>query len=133
MSKTKRLRRSAADWNALVEACERSGLSRAAFAEREGIHPGTFAFWASKLAPRRSCPTRAAKPPAPSGFVPVRVAAPGAQSTQVVRSKALSNASRANPVEVVLGNGRRVRFDLSHSSDPRLAMLLALADGGHGC
>ena len=53
MSKTKRLRREAADWSALVEACERSGQSRAAFAEREGIHPGTFGFWASRLATKR--------------------------------------------------------------------------------
>lgn len=133
MSKTKRLRRKAADWSALVEACERSGLSRAAFAEREGIHPGTFGFWASRLAPKRSRSPRVAKVSALSGFVPVQVGARGARATEVVTSKVIAKSPTSNLVEVVLGNGRRVRFDISYAADPRLATLLALAEGGRRC
>ena len=131
MSKTKRVRRSAADWSALVAACERSGLSRSAFAESEGIHPGTFAFWASRLAPKRS--PRTAKVSAASGFVPVQVKTGALRSADMVSSKAMSYSSLQNPVEVMLGNGRRVRFDLSHAADPRLPALLVLAEGGRGC
>jgi transposase-like protein len=133
MSRTKRMRRSAAEWSALVAECERSGLSRASFAEREGIHPGTFGFWASRLAPRRSKSPRAAKVSAPSEFVPVRVSTRGAQRTKAVSSSAITKSSASKRVEVVLGNGRRVRFDLSHAVDPRLAALLAVAEGGRGC
>jgi hypothetical protein len=129
MSKTKRLRRKAADWSALVEACERSGLSRAAFAEREGIHPGTFGFWASRLAPRRSRASRGIKVAAPSGFVPVQIGPGGARGAEVKNSK----EPTTKPVEVVLGNGRRVRFDLSCAADPRLVGLLALAESSRGC
>jgi hypothetical protein len=133
MSKTKRLRRKAADWSALVEACERSGLSRAAFAEREGIHAGTFGFWASRLAPKRGKSSRGAKVSVPSGFVPVQIGSRVARPAEVVAGKVIAKALTSNPVEVVLGNGRRVRFDLSCAADPRLATLLALAEGGRGC
>jgi hypothetical protein len=133
MSKTKRKRRNAADWSVLVEACEQSGLSRSAFAEREGIHPGTFGFWASRLAPKRSKSARGAKVAASSGFVPVQIGTRGTRPTEVVASKAITKSPTSNPVEVVLGNGRRVRFDLSCAADPRLATLLVLAEGGRRC
>lgn len=129
MSKTKRSRRKAADWSALVEACERSGLSRAAFAEREGLHPGTFGFWASRLAPRRSGTSRGTKVAAPSGFVPVQIGTRSARGAEEMKSK----APISKPVEVVLGNGRRVRFDLSCAADPRLVTLLTLAESSRGC
>lgn len=133
MSKTKRLRRKAADWSALVEACERSGLSRAAFAEREGIHPGTFGFWASRLAPRRSKSPRGSKVSAPSGFVPVQIGSRSARPAEVLDRKVVARTPTSKPVEVVLGNGRRVRFNLSYAADPRLATLLALAESNRGC
>jgi hypothetical protein len=133
MSKTKRLRRKAADWSVLVEACERSGLSRAAFAEREGIHPGTFGFWASRLAPKRLKSPGGAKVSAPSGFVPVQIGSRVARPAEVMAGKVSTKGQTSNPVEVVLSNGRRVRFDLSSAADPRLATLLALAEGGRRC
>lgn len=66
-----------AQWRAVVAACERSGLSQAAFCRRRGIRPGTLAFWkytlkhAAAAGPRRA----ATKPPPPTGpaFLPVRV------------------------------------------------------------
>lgn len=42
-------------------------------------------------------------------------------------------ASSADSIEIALVNGRRVRCALSQVGDPRLAALLALAEGGRGC
>jgi len=122
------IRRSAAEWSTLVEACERSGLSRREFAKREGLHRGTFSFWASRLAPRQK-----AKPPAATGptstFVPVRVRRAEERGIRGPVTGALSNGPASDKVEVVLTNGRRVRCELSQVEDPRLSALLALAEG----
>ena len=137
-------RRSSAEWALLVEACERSGLSRAAFAEREGVHPGTFSFWASRLAPKRSKRTKTGERGAASSFVPVRVRArvaaaerSAAGSGRVGMSKpavvVVPHGSPADSIEITLANGRRVRCALSQVGDPRLGALLALAEGGRGC
>lgn len=138
------LRRSAGDWASLVAACERSGLSRAAFAEREGIHPGTFSFWASRLAPKHGKRLAAVDARAGSSFVPVRVRARDASTDRAVvggggiaRSKpaaaAAPNATSADTIEIALANGRCVRCALSQAGDPRLAALLTLVEGGRSC
>jgi hypothetical protein len=58
--------------------------------------------------------------------VPVRVRkADPHQAAERVPSRTLGVAK----VEVVLVNGRRVRCSLSQVDDPRLAVLLTLADG----
>jgi hypothetical protein len=130
MSKTKRVtRRSAAEWTALLEACERSGLSRAAFAVREGIHPGTFAFWGSRLAPRRGKSSSASKS---SAFLPVSVRV-GEDRTSSAYPAQRAETAVSSSIEVVLANGRRVRCALSQASDPRFAEVLALAEGGRSC
>jgi hypothetical protein len=121
-------RRSAAEWAVLVEACERSGLSRRQFAEREGVHPGTFGFWASRLAPRQSARRPATTAAAPS-FVPVRVRSAEERESGAHVAHAKSRATVSDKVEVVLSNGRRVRCQLSQVDDPRLSALLALAEG----
>jgi hypothetical protein len=138
------LRRSGTEWALLVEACERSGLSRAAFAEREGIHPGTFSFWASRLAPRQSRKEKTAGRSAASSFLPVRVRGRDAASERgaaVAGRVGMSKpavamvpiACEADSIEIALANGRRVRCALSQVGDPRLAALLALAEGGREC
>ena len=125
----------------MVEACERSGLSRAGFAEREGIHPGTFSFWASRIAPKRGSKAEGA---AASLLVPVRVRARGAAAERAVASAGrvamskpavvvVPNAAAGDSIEIALANGRHVRCMLSQVGDPRLAALLALAEGGRGC
>ena len=42
-------RRSAEQWRALIEAQARSGLSQAAFCEREGLCAGSFWNWRRRL------------------------------------------------------------------------------------
>jgi hypothetical protein len=129
MSSTRsRIRRSAAEWSALIEACARSGLSRREFAKREGLHQGTFGFWASRLAPRPSA-TPSATPEAAPPFVAVRVRSAEERGSGAHLPHAQPRAAASDKVEVVLGNGRRVRCQLSQVDDPRLAALLALAEG----
>lgn len=130
MSSTKSAkRRSAADWSALVEACERSGLSRREFAKIEGLHRGTFAFWASRLAPKQSGKPPAAIAPPSSPFVPVRVRNTEERDAGATATLARSMTPVADKIEIVLTNGCRVRCQLSQVEDPRLAALLALAEG----
>jgi hypothetical protein len=145
MSKPKSgLRRRKAEWALLVEAWKQSGLSRAAFAGREGVHPGTFSFWASRLAPRQSKRTPAPREAAPSSFVPVRIRAGEMTGERVVRGVGRGSAvrrtvavaeprSREDNIEIALANGRSVRCTLAQAADPRLTALLAIAEGGRGC
>lgn len=131
MSKPRSARRSAAEWTDLVRAWEQSGLSQAAFAEREGVHVGTFGTWAWRLGAKRSKPAHVGKGPTPSVFVPVRVRVgktqTGASVTTAVKSCILET------VEVVLSNGRSIRCNLSQVGDSRLATLLAVAEGVRKC
>ena len=129
MSSTRRAkRRKAADWSALVEACERSGLSRSEFALQEGLHRGTFGYWASRLSPKRGA-KRSTGPAPRSAFVPVRVHGAEKRRAGEHVTGAPSRSQGVDKVDVVLANGRRVRCSLSQVEDPRLAVLLTLADG----
>jgi hypothetical protein len=141
MSKrTKAARRSSAEWASLIEAYARSGLSRAAFAEREGIHPRTFTWWASRLGggTKRPVPSPGLAEVAAVDarkFVPVRVRVSAAPSPAVAKASLRTTPEPRTPkgVEVVLANGRRVRCDLALVDDPRLAALFTLADGVRVC
>jgi hypothetical protein len=129
MSSTRRaVRRSAADWSALVEACKRSGLSRSEFAIQEELHRGTFGYWASRFAPKRGPKRSTVAAPRPI-FEPVRVRRAEEHRAGEHVQRAPSGTHAADKVEVVLANGRRVRCNLSQADDPRLAVLLKLADG----
>lgn len=125
MSKTnERLRRSRQEWVELVEACERSGLSRKTFAAREGLYERTFFWWASKLSPVRSSKVTAHGP-----FIPVSVRAEPPEAVPVH----LTTSSKISMIEIVLANGRLVRCDLAQANDPRLASLVALAESHGRC
>lgn len=96
-----------AHWQALLEACRRSGLSQAEFCRRRGIPPGTLAFWKHTLAhaarPSRSRgrPVRPATP----AFVPVRVVAPPRPADDAMAG----SAAAGGEIEIVLAGGLRVR------------------------
>ena len=96
-----------AHWQALLEACRRSGLSQAEFCRRRGIPPGTLAFWKHTLA-RAAHPARSrARPgrPAPPTFVPVQVVTrPRPADDAIARS-----AAAGGEIEIVLAGGLRVR------------------------
>lgn len=138
--------RTRGEWMELVVACERSGIGRAEFARREGLHARTFAWWASKLAPRAKASrpakglrvasaARATHLPSTT-FVPLLVAAPSPLPTSMPRtapSRSTSGEAVATVVEIVLGNGRVVRVDLAHAGDSRLARVLSVAEGRLEC
>jgi len=46
---SKRVRRSAGDWQEMLERQRASGLSQAAFCQREGIAVSTFSRWKQRL------------------------------------------------------------------------------------
>ena len=97
-----------AHWQALLEACRRSGLSQAEFCRRRGVPPGTLAFWKHTLA-REARPSRSrARPvrPAPPAFVPVRVVAPPRPAADASGEPA---TAASGAIEIVLAGGRRVR------------------------
>lgn len=124
-------RRSSREWGRLVRECEVSGLSRARFAAREGLNARTFAWWASRLAPRR--PRRQLLGLAsPAGFVPVRVGRSVSDTTGAASKSESVGMVRTGSerVEVRLVNGRRIRCALSQVDDPRFAKLLVLVEGG---
>ena len=132
MSKSKSpARRSRAEWSKLVEECERSGLDRRAFADREGLHAGTFGWWASRLSTKRT----KARSASATDFVPVRIRVP--EVARSVAKTAPAVVSRETPVpsavELVLTNGRRLRLDLGQTNDPRLVALIAIVESSARC
>jgi len=95
-----------AHWQALIEACRRSGLSQAEFCRRRGLRPGTLAFWKHTLARAGAAArpgARRARPAAPT-FVPVRVIAPPAPPPSVGAAPATSGE-----IDIVLSRDRHVR------------------------
>lgn len=122
-------RRTRHEWIELMAAFERSGLSRREFAEREGIHRRTFAWWASNLTATKR---RATKPREVPWFVPVRVSASELEAGSVVAPVA-SQSKSAPPIEVLLGNGRIVRWPMAQAGDSRLGLVLAIVEGSSAC
>lgn len=136
MSKRKTAtRRSRTEWLALLSEYEASGLDRAGFAVRAGLHPGTFSWWASRLLKERAAlskgdaPTSVTQELNAAKFVPVRVLTRGTTAT----SASSNGPTLSGAVEIVLVNGRRIRCDLANASDPRLATLLAIAESSSPC
>ncbi len=54
MEQTRRQRRDASAWRALVSGFEQSGLSVAQFCEQHGIGAASFYHWRSRLSPPRT-------------------------------------------------------------------------------
>src|SRR3954452_23299918 len=98
-----RTRRGAADWAALIDELQDSGLRLPAFCERRGLNPGTMRGWIYKRGHRRAIdqarreahPARVLDEKAPEPiFLPVRLTEP------------IPVATAAPGVEVVLGPTR---------------------------
>lgn len=120
-----------------METWKESGLSQTAFAEREAVNLGTFKWWAYRLghgsrgaAERESAKTIAEEA---ATFVPVRVRASARSLARKSARSPVASQSASSGIEIVLANGRRVRCDLAHAEDPRLAALLTLADAVRVC
>ena len=110
-------KRTEKQWRKLVSQWERSGLSAGEFAAtRSNLHPRTLTWWASKL--RRDAREQQSATN-DEGFLTVVVAESPAQ---------LDGVAERQPVEVVLTNGIRLRFE--HRLDRSGLGELATAFGG---
>lgn len=96
------------------EGWKASGLSQSAYCQRESISYETFRRWRRKLA------GSGAVAPLASQFIPVQVANSARVSTSAVHDVCVP------PVEVLLGNGRRLRVEgqFDEASLGRLIRLL---------
>jgi hypothetical protein len=117
----KRARRSRAEWLEEVRRWRESGQSAAEYSAERGLHSGTLGGWASKVRD-----VVAARPggnrPRKSVFVPLRVA----------QAPTTSAKAGLGEIEVVLLNGRRVRFSGNFEGEV-VARLLAIVEGGAAC
>jgi hypothetical protein len=122
----KRPARSRAAWLDEVKRWRSSGQRAEAYARSHGLHPGTLAFWASRLrhefdgkSTRRTSGERPA-------FLPVRV------SSKTNARKCSLEQAGGGEFEVVLTNGRRVRFSGAYPMGA-LGQVLAAVEGGAAC
>ena len=83
-----------AEAQAVLEACEASGLSVAEFARRHGLGPQRLRWWKKR---------RAEEAGSALSFVPVHVAAPPSPEAQ--------QAPEGASMEVLLARGRRIRVE----------------------
>jgi transposase len=107
---------SRAEWAERVGRWEASGLSAAAFGARERLAVKSLVWWRWKLRASPSVP-----PASPLDFLPVRV----------VRTTT-ARPSTAEPLEIVLPNGRVVRVPVGFD-EGELERVLAVASGSAAC
>lgn len=106
-----------ADWKKRVQQWDKSGLSAAAFAAREGIEAKQLVWWRWKL---RATPSEPAA--APLSFLPVRVV-----------DRAAPPLPRSAPIEIVLPNGRIVRVPPGFDPGALAQLLTIAAEEGAPC
>jgi transposase len=92
MATTTRRKASAAQWAERVQRWQQSGLTAEHFGRREGLDPRQLRWWKWSLQKRAAAGEGASV----ASFLPVRVVSP-------------APTAAPSAVEIVLGNGRRVR------------------------
>lgn len=122
----KRPARSRAAWLEEVKKWRKSGQRAEAYAGAHGLHPGTLAYWASRLRDDLGPKTAPKLVGASPAFVSVRVA------SRTQRRKETEQPSIEGEFEVALTNGRRVRLAGSFGVES-LVRLLAVVEGGATC
>lgn len=118
----RRPRRTRSEWACEVAQWRGSGRSAAEYARERGLKHGTLLWWSTQLKrePKQEAAERADAPAV--AFLPLRVRSP----------RPAASASEAACVEVILGNGRRVRV-VGEVDVAQLARVLAAAEGGERC
>jgi hypothetical protein len=119
-----RVRRPAAEWAALIDQWQESGLSLPVFCQRRGLNPGTMQGWVYKRThkgaierARRDGDTAEA-PPAAAAFLPVRVI--GAEQEH--------EGTGRSGVEIVLGVGRRIAVGAGFDPETLRRVVAVLED-----
>lgn len=113
-------RRSRSEWAREVVRWRSSGRSAADYAAEHGLKAGTLLWWSAQL--KRKPTLAAAHDATPVAFLPLRVR----------EAKSARSAAEAASVEVILGNGRRVRV-VGDVDVAQLERVLSAAEGGDRC
>jgi len=117
-------RRSAAEWQALIEEWKKSGKTREEFAGSKGLIVRTFVWWISEL-DRRARGARMENTPAVP-FLPVRVVTE--TSSELIPVAAASAATAS--LELVLGSGRTLRVPVGADTSWLARVVVALEGAG---
>lgn len=119
-----RIRRSAAEWAALIDEWHASGLSLPAFCTRRGLNATTMQGWIYKR-PHKSAIARARRTeeasedrPTSPAFLPVRV----------VDTEQEHEGTDRSGIEIVLGAGRRVVIKAGFDSETLRRVMVVLED-----
>ena len=104
-------------WNALLNEFRRSGLTQAEFCERRGISLHSFRKHLYRVPTSKPTPANQPSPTAAAYFLPVTVLPDPIPST----------AAAGQPLELLLGNGRRIA--VAPGFDPQtLRQLIAVVE-----
>jgi len=122
----KRPARSRTTWLEEVKKWRSSGQRAEAYARAHGLHPGTLAFWASRLKHELDVKSGTTAGRVRPAFLPVRVTG-RSRKTKVDSAQAIDGE-----FEVVLTNGRRIRLSGAYPTHA-LSRLLAVVEGGATC
>jgi hypothetical protein len=114
-------RRSRSEWEREVAQWRSSGRSAADYARERGVKAGTLLWWSAQLKRKRT-PVRGVEA-TPVAFLPLHV-----RETHPERSVMATGST----IEVILGNGRRVRV-VGQVDVEQLERVLAAAEGGDRC
>lgn len=113
-------RRSREEWTAEVVRWRRSGLSSAEYAAEHGLNRGRLMWWSWQLGAAAVDRAASRRCTAPAAFVPLRVREENLATEMV---------APGGCIEVILGNGRRIRV-VGAVDAAGLARVITAVEGG---
>ena len=129
-----KVRRQAAEWAALIDEWQQSGLSLPAFCQRHGLSRGTMQNWVYKPAlkraveeARRETRARAADPGHANG-TPASEPSPAFLPVRIAEAIAVDEGAGRTNVEIRLGAGRRIVVGAGFDSET-LRRVVAVLEG----
>ena len=117
-----KVRRSVAQWVALIDEWRESGLSLPTFCEQNGLNFGTMSGWAYKRTHKGAIEQARREADADlqpaAAFVPIRV----------IETEPQPRSSDRSGVEIVIGAGRRVMVGAGFDSETLRRVVAVLED-----
>ena len=123
-----RVRRQAAEWAALIDQWQQSGLSLPAFCQQHGLSRGSMQNWVYKPELKRAVEAARREAQGPVDEPPAPTAVPAFLPVRVVQAAAVGEASDRSGVEVVIGAGRRVVIGAGFDAET-LRRVVAVLEG----
>lgn len=115
-------RSSRAVWTKRVEAWQESGLTAKVYARRIGVNPNTLTHWKWQLG--HESRDNGEQDPAPSSLGHVESLTSGVSFVEVITGASV--AMSAEPFEIVLSEGRRIRVPARFDTESLRALLTVL-------